>query len=339
MSRAADERTGGTAEADMNTHANAAIGETALPLPLVARGKVRDVYAVGDDRLLIVATDRISAFDVVLPQPIPDKGMVLTLLTTWWLARVSDLTPNHLISTDPDVIAHEVPELAQSRGLWARRAMLVKRARVVPIECVVRGFLSGSAWAEYRRGHTLAGETLPQGLRESERLEPPIFSPATKAESGHDENITFAAMCDAVGAELAGELRRRSLAIYQRGRAIAEEAGIIVADTKFEFGTLADGTLVLIDEVMTPDSSRFWPQELYAVGRPQPSLDKQPVRDYLESLVDAGAWDREPPAPELPPDVVRATTQRYRTVFQRLTGYAPEQWPPRANVRENRSHV
>lgn len=311
-----------------------AISTTDLPLPLVARGKVRDVYAVGRDRLLIVATDRISAFDVVLPQPIPDKGMVLTQLTAWWLERMSDITPNHMISADADVIADEVPELADTRATWARRAMLVQRARVVPIECVVRGYLSGSAWAEYRQRGTLAGERLPGGLRESQRLDPPIFSPATKAETGHDENITFDAMCDAVGRDLATELRRRSLAIYSRGRDIAAEADIIVADTKFEFGTLADGTLVLIDEVLTPDSSRFWPDETYEVGRPQPSLDKQPVRDYLESLVTAGAWNKEPPPPDLPADVVRATTARYRTVFQRLSGTSPDDWPAHRRNRQ-----
>ena len=304
-----------------------AIGRTELPLPLVARGKVRDVYAVGGDRLLIVATDRISAFDVVLPQPIPRKGAVLTQLTSWWLTKIADITPNHLISADPDVIAAEVPELADTREVWGRRSMLVHRAKVVPIECVVRGFISGSAWSEYRRQGTLAGEPLPEGLRESERLDPPIFSPATKAETGHDENITFAQMRDAVGAELAEELRRRSLAIYQRGRDIAADANIILADTKFEFGTLPDGTLVLIDEVLTPDSSRFWPKESFEVGRGQPSLDKQPVRDYLDGLVSAGKWNKEPPAPDLPPAVVSETSARYLGVFQRLTGVTLDDFP------------
>lgn len=306
---------------------SAAIGRTELPLPLVARGKVRDVYAVGRDRLLIVATDRISAFDVVLPQPIPYKGAVLTQLTSWWLTRIADITPNHLISADPDVIAEEVPALADTREVWARRAMLVHRARVVPIECVVRGFISGSAWSEYRRQGTLAGERLPEGLRESQRLDPPVFSPATKAETGHDENITFARMRDAVGADLAEELRRRSIAIYERGRDIAADADIILADTKFEFGTLPDGTLVLIDEVLTPDSSRFWPKESFEVGRGQPSLDKQPVRDYLEGLVSGGTWNKEPPPPDLPDDVVNATSNRYRGVFRRLTGVALDDFP------------
>jgi phosphoribosylaminoimidazole-succinocarboxamide synthase len=304
-----------------------AVDRTELPLPLVARGKVRDVYAVGDDRLLIVATDRISAFDVVLPQPIPHKGEVLTQLTAWWLARLADITPNHLISSDAAAIAAAVPELAPSRAAWAGRAMLVRRAEVVPFECVVRGYIAGSAWAEYRRHGTLAGEALPPGLQESQRLDPPIFSPATKAQAGHDENVPFGRMRDVLGAELADELKRRSLAVYARGRDVAEGAGIILADTKFEFGLLGDGTLVLIDEVMTPDSSRFWPVESYARGRGQPSLDKQPVRDFLEGLVVAGRWNKEPPPPELPDEVVRATSDRYRTVFRRLTGYELEEFP------------
>jgi phosphoribosylaminoimidazole-succinocarboxamide synthase len=303
-----------------------AVERTELPLPLIARGKVRDVYAVGDDRLLIVATDRISAFDVVLPQPIPHKGAVLTQLTAWWLTKISDITPNHLISSAPDTIVAQVPELKSTREVWEHRSMLVKRARVVPIECVVRGFISGSAWSEYRQKGTLAGEPLPEGLRESQRLDPPIFSPATKAETGHDENITFDRMKDDVGVELAEELRRRSIAIYQRGRDIAADANIILADTKFEFGTLADGTLVLIDEVLTPDSSRFWPKELFEVGRGQPSLDKQPVRDYLEGLVGAGRWNKEPPAPDLPDAVVTETSERYRNVFRRLTGVTLEEF-------------
>jgi phosphoribosylaminoimidazole-succinocarboxamide synthase len=304
-----------------------AVDRTELPLQLVARGKVRDVYAVGEDRLLIVATDRISAFDVVLPQPIPHKGAVLTQLTAWWLAHIGDITPNHLITADPDAIADMVPGLGATREVWAKRSMLVQRAKVVPIECVVRGFISGSAWSEYRRHGTLAGERLPEGLQESQRLDPPIFSPATKAETGHDENITFDRMRDEVGAELADELKRRSLAIYSRGRDGAETAGIILADTKFEFGTLGDGTLVLIDEVLTPDSSRFWPKESYAVGRGQPSLDKQPVRDFLEGLVGDGMWNKEPPPPDLPTDVVEETSQRYRAVFKRLTGFALDDFP------------
>jgi phosphoribosylaminoimidazole-succinocarboxamide synthase len=297
-----------------------AVSRTALPLTLAARGKVRDVYTVDEDRLLLVASDRISAFDVVLPQAIPYKGAVLTQLTVWWLARLADITPNHLITADADGIEEAVPALRATRRLWADRAMLVRRARVVPFECVVRGYLSGSAWAEYRQSGTLAGELLQAGLLESTRLDPPIFSPATKAETGHDQNVTFAHMCDTVGAGLADELKRRSLAIYERGRDLADAAGIILADTKFEFGTLSDGTLVLIDEVLTPDSSRFWPKESYSVGRGQPSLDKQPVRDYLEGLVAAGTWNREPPPPDLPAHIVAETSRRYLGVFDRLTG-------------------
>jgi phosphoribosylaminoimidazole-succinocarboxamide synthase len=299
-----------------------AIGRTDLPLPLLARGKVRDVYDVGGGRLLIVASDRISAFDVVLPQPIPDKGAVLTQLTAWWLSQLQDITPHHLISAQPDAIAEALPVLRAQRHVWAGRAMLVQRTKVVPIECVVRGYISGSAWKEYRSVGTLAGETLPSGLVESQKLEPPIFSPATKAEQGHDENITFTTMRQQVGAQLADELRARSLAIYERGRDVAERAGIILADTKFEFGHLPDGTLLLIDEVLTPDSSRFWPAESYQPGRGQPSLDKQPVRDYLDALVAQRLWNREPPAPDLPDEVVAATAERYRNVFRRLTGAA-----------------
>jgi len=295
---------------------------TDLPFPLVGRGKVRDIYDLGDDRLLIAASDRISAFDVVLPQPIPHKGAVLTQITAWWLSRMQDLTPNHLLTADPDAIIREVPALEATREHWAWRSMLVRRATVVPFECVVRGYITGSAWKEYRRGGTLAGEPLATGLQESQRLEPSIFSPATKAESGHDENITFERMAGEVGRSLADDLKRRSLAIYDRGVEIAKEAGIIIADTKFEFGHLPDGTLVLIDEVLTPDSSRFWPAESYAVGRGQPSLDKQPVRDYLETLVSAGTWSKEPPPPDLPEDVVRTTSERYRDVYRRLTGQA-----------------
>ncbi|HET9983577.1 MAG TPA: phosphoribosylaminoimidazolesuccinocarboxamide synthase [Longimicrobiales bacterium] len=306
----------------------AAIARTELPFRLAARGKVRDVYDVGGDRLLIVATDRISAFDVVMAEPIPHKGEVLTQVTAWWLEHLRELGPDHLIATDPDRIVAEVPGLAATRAVWARRAMLVRRTVPFPVECVVRGSLSGSAWKEYRQTGTLAGEPLPPGLVESARLDPPIFSPATKAETGHDENITFDQMRGLIGAEAAAELRRRSLAIYQRGRELAERAGIIIADTKFEFGRLPDGRILLIDEVLTPDSSRFWPRETYAPGGPQPSLDKQPVRDYLEGLVARGAWNKEPPPPPLPEDVVAATSSRYRDLFRRLTGVELEKYRP-----------
>lgn len=300
--------------------AASAIARTELPFRLAARGKVRDVYDVGADRLLVVATDRISAFDVVMAEPIPYKGEVLTQATAWWLERLRDLGPDHLISVNPDRIVAEVPELAATRAVWARRAMLVRRTVPFPVECVVRGYLAGSAWKEYRQTGTLAGEPLPPGLVESARLEAPIFSPATKAETGHDENITFEQMARIVGADVAGELRRRSLALYERARELAERAGIIIADTKFEFGRLPDGRILLIDEVLTPDSSRFWPRETYAPGGPQPSLDKQPVRDYLEALSARGEWNKEPPPPPLSAEVVAATSARYRDLFRRLTG-------------------
>ena len=281
--------------------------------------QVREMYDVGDDRLLMVASDRLSAFDVVLDRPIPRKGEVLTAVTVWWLEQLGDLVPNHLIAADPEAIVAAVPELAESRRSWAGRALLVRKTRPVPVECVVRGYLTGSAWKEYAASGTLAGEPLPEGLVESDRLDPPVFSPATKAESGHDENITFAAMKERVDPELASELRRLSLAIYERGRALAAERGIILADTKFEFG-VADDRPILIDEVMTPDSSRFWPEESWEPGRSQPSLDKQPVRDYLDDLTLRGEWDKRPPPPDLPDRVVADTTARYLEVHRRLTG-------------------
>ena len=297
-----------------------AIAETALPFPLLRRGKVRDVYDVGDDRLLIVATDRISAFDVVMTQPIPDKGAVLTQITAWWLQHGGSFAPNHMIASSDKDIETQVPQLRESREDWSHRAMLVRRTQPVPFECVVRGYLAGSAWKEYQESGTLAGEALPEGLRESDRLETPIFSPATKAETGHDENVAFGLMRRALGPELAEELRDRSLAIYGAGLRIAERAGIIIADTKFEFGHDTNGRLLLIDEVMTPDSSRFWPKESYHAGGPQPSLDKQPVRDYLETLVARGEWNKQAPAPDLPDEVIKATSERYRELFRRMTG-------------------
>lgn len=300
--------------------------ETSTPLPLVGRGKVREIYDAGDDRLLMITTDRISAFDVVLPQPIPRKGEVLTQVTTWWLGQLEDITPHHLITADPAEIERLVPAAAPLLEGRRYSAMLVKRTEPVMVECVVRGYLSGSAWAEYREHGTLAGEPLPPGLVENAKLDPPIFSPATKAVEGHDENITFDEVVRLVGSELAEELRRRSLAIYERGRKVAERRGIIVADTKFEFGLLPDGTLILIDEVLTPDSSRFWPSEGYEPGRKQPSFDKQPVRDYLEELSARGLWDKTPPAPDLPHEVVEATSARYRDAFYRLTGRTLEEW-------------
>jgi phosphoribosylaminoimidazole-succinocarboxamide synthase len=297
-----------------------AIAQTDLPFPLVRRGKVRDVYDVGTDRLLIVATDRISAFDVVMPQPIPDKGAVLTQITAWWLQHGGSFAPNHLISAADGEIAAQVPALRESRDVWSKRAMLVQRTQPIAFECVVRGYIAGSAWKEYSERGTLAGEVLEEGLRESERLAEPIFSPATKAEAGHDENVPYAEVHKALGAAVAEELRHRSLAIYSAGLRIAERAGIIIADTKFEFGHAANGELLLIDEVLTPDSSRFWPRESYAPGGPQPSLDKQPVRDYLEHLVSLGQWNKVAPGPDLPDHIIKATSDRYRELFRRMTG-------------------
>jgi len=305
-----------------------ALHESDLPLPLLNKGKVRDIYEAGPDKLLMVASDRVSAFDVVLPQPVPAKGEVLTQITAWWLSRLEDRVDHHLISVIPDEIQEQVPELEGTREQWARRAMLVKRTDPVLVECVVRGYITGSAWKEYRKEGTLAGEPLPEGLVESGRLEPAIFSPATKAQEGdHDENITFGQVVEILGSELAHRLRHLSMDIYAFGARTAEERGIILADTKFEFGRDPQGKLLLIDEVLTPDSSRFWPREHYQVGRGQPSLDKQPIRDYLDGLSD---WDKRPPPPDLPDSVVQATTQRYLEIFRRLTGTElAEYQPPR----------
>jgi phosphoribosylaminoimidazole-succinocarboxamide synthase len=297
------------------------IAKTDLPAPLLRRGKVRDVYDLGD-ALLMVATDRVSAFDVVLPQPVPRKGEVLTLISAWWFARTSDIVSNQLISVDPDAIAGAYPALSDTQEMWTRRSMLVRKLVPFPIECVVRGYLAGSAWKEYRGSGTLAGEPLPPGLVESARLDTPIFSPATKAEEGHDENITFDQAAAAIGQDAAEVLRESSSALYQRGRTIAESRGIIIADTKFEFGHDGSGGIVLMDEIMTPDSSRFWPADSYVPGRSQPSFDKQPIRDYLEGLVSRGEWDRQPPPPDLPPEQVAQTSSRYCEAFEKLTGVA-----------------
>ena len=294
-----------------------------LPLPLLHRGKVRDVYEVDAGRLLLVATDRVSAFDVVMREAIPHKGAVLTQLTAWWLRRLdaelAGAVAHHMLAADAAEIERLVPALHGRRAQLAGRAMLCRRASVVPIECVIRGYLSGSAWKEYRAHGTLAGDPLPPGLRESERLDPPLFSPATKAEQGHDENITVAQMHAAVGEALARELERLARLVYERGRAIAEERGIIIADTKFEFG-LADGRVLLIDEVLTPDSSRFWPADRYEPGRGQPSFDKQPLRDWLDAERAAGRWNGDAPAPTLPPEIVAATSARYLDAYRRITG-------------------
>ena len=291
-----------------------------LPLRHLRRGKVREVYVVDDDRLLLVATDRVSAFDVVMAEPIPYKGAVLTQITAWWLGQFGNDVHNHLLSSDADEIVELVPALAPRRADIVGRAMLCRRTTVFPIECVVRGYLSGSAWKEYREHGTLAGEPLAPGMRESDRLDPPLFSPATKAEAGHDENITIAQMAGVVGGDIARELERLSRLVYERGRAIAAQRGIIIADTKFEFGRDAAGRITLIDEVLTPDSSRFWPAEHYQPGRSQPSFDKQPLRDYLDGERRAGRWNGEAPPPPLPPEVVHATSARYLDAFRRITG-------------------
>jgi phosphoribosylaminoimidazole-succinocarboxamide synthase len=296
-----------------------ALRESALPLPLLRRGKVREVYRVDAERLLLVASDRISAFDVVLDQPVPDKGAVLTQVSAFWFGALAAAQPHHCLASDAESIVRAVPALTPHRAVLAGRAMLCRQTSPVPFECVVRGYLSGSAWKEYTRSGTLAGEPLPSGLRESDRLDPPIFSPATKAETGHDENVTFAHVERALGG-LARTLRGRSIAIYEEARLHAGRHGIIIADTKFEFGTATDGTLLLIDEVLTPDSSRFWPADRYAPGRGQPSFDKQPVRDYLDGLRTAGRWNGEAPGPQLPADVVRATSDRYREAYRLLAG-------------------
>jgi phosphoribosylaminoimidazole-succinocarboxamide synthase len=291
-----------------------------LPLTRIARGKVRDIYAVDEDRLLLVATDRVSAFDVVMAEAIPMKGAVLTQISAWWFRQLKGGISHHMLSADADEIVAAVPVLKSHRAAIAGRAMLCRRATVFPVECVIRGYLTGSAWKEYASQGTLAGEKLPPGLRESELLEPQIFSPATKAESGHDENITIARMREALGAEVTAELERQSRSVYLQGRDIARARGIIIADTKFEFGRTRDGKIILIDEVMTPDSSRFWPADGYEAGRPQPSFDKQPLRDWLDVERRAGRWNGGAPPPPLPPEVVAATSARYLDACRLLTG-------------------
>jgi phosphoribosylaminoimidazole-succinocarboxamide synthase len=297
---------------------------SALPLPPFRRGKVRDVYVVDDERLLLVATDRVSAFDVVMSETIPQKGAVLTQITAWWLRQLEPGIEHHMISADVSEIVRQVPPLRGFESAITGRAMLCRRATVFPIECVVRGYLSGSAWKEYREHGTLAGESLRKGLRESDRLDPPLFSPATKADEGHDENITVDRMRSVVGERWASRLESLSREIYQTARAIASKRGIIIADTKFEFGRAegreGDEKVILVDEVLTPDSSRFWPADSYVPGQAQPSFDKQPLRDYLDAEKRAGRWDGNYPPPPLPRDVIAATSQRYLDIYRRLTG-------------------
>ncbi len=277
-------------------------------IPLFRRGKVRELFDLGD-KLLLVATDRLSAFDVVLPNGIPGKGIVLTQLSAFWFEWFAERVPSHYLTT-------ELPEqFSAYRGILQGRSMLVRKAERIPVECVARGYLAGSAWAEYRTSGMVAGVRLPSGLRESERLPEPLFTPAIKSDTGHDENITFDELVRRVGEELAERLRERTLEIYIAAERYARERGVIIADTKLEFGWI-DGELAVIDELLTPDSSRFWDAEQYQPGRPQPSFDKQFVRDWLL----ASGWNKQPPAPALPPDVVEKTAEKYREAYRRLTG-------------------
>jgi len=278
------------------------------------------VYVVDTETLLLVASDRVSAFDVVLPEPIPYKGTVLTQMSAYWFGRLQGVAPSHFLTADADEIIDRVPVLADHRATLVGRSMLVRRTTPVPFECVVRGYLAGSAWKEYKQSGTLAGEALTDGLVESIQLDPPIFSPATKADEGHDENITFDRMRDELGPGLAERLKSRSIDLYSTAAGHARPQGIIIADTKFEFGHAEDGTLLLIDEVLTPDSSRFWPADRYEPGRGQPSFDKQPLRDYLDDLRKRGEWNGSPPGPSLPPEVVEATSTRYQDAYRRVTG-------------------
>jgi phosphoribosylaminoimidazole-succinocarboxamide synthase len=289
-----------------------------VALPHVASGKVRDIYELDDEHLLFVTSDRMSAFDVVMAEAIPDKGRVLTAITAFWVGELAEVAPNHLVSLD-------VPPGAVAAGGGADlegRVMVVRRAEMLPIECIVRGYLSGSAWAEYQRSQTMHGQSLPAGLRQSEQLPEAVFTPSTKATTGHDQNISFADAADLVGTEMAAEARRISLAAYRQGAVLAAERGIIIADTKFELG-LIDGRLAICDEVLTPDSSRFWPADQWEPGRTPPAFDKQPLRDWLEET----GWDKTPPPPSLPPEVVKATRDRYIEAYERLTGLRFADWP------------
>ncbi len=291
-----------------------ALFETNLKgLSLISRGKVRDIYEIDDDKLLIVATDRISAFDVVIPTPIPEKGKVLTQMSLFWFRRFKGIIKNHLIESD---VKNFPDSIKGYEDVLRDRSMVVKKARPLPVECIVRGYITGSGWKDYKRTGKVCGIALPEGLRESEELNPPIFTPSTKGDVGeHDENISFEKVVDLVGKTTAEALRDISLRLYTEAREYAKERGVIIADTKFEFG-IYDDEIILIDEVLTPDSSRFWPSEGYAPGRPQPSFDKQFVRDYLNSL----NWDKTPPAPELPQEIVIKTMQRYKEAASLLLG-------------------
>jgi phosphoribosylaminoimidazole-succinocarboxamide synthase len=282
-------------------------------LTLCNRGKVRDIYEM-NDTLLIIATDRISAFDVVLPSGIPFKGMVLTGLSEFWFTYTSDIVANHLITTRIEQMGN--PIISQHKDILHGRSMLVKKVKVIPVECVIRGYLAGSGWKEYQKTQSICGIKLPPGLKESDKLPEPIFTPSTKATTGHDENIPFSRVIDIAGKKLAEELKEKSMKVYLKARDYASERGIIICDTKFEWGITEGNETILIDEVLTPDSSRFWPQEGYAPGRPQHSYDKQFIRDYLENI----HWDKEPPAPTLPPDIIQKTSEKYLNAYKALTG-------------------
>ena len=297
----------------MTQTSQSVLRESSLPgAELFSRGKVRDVYEAGPDQLLVVATDRLSAFDVVMEEAIPEKGRVLNQISCFWFDFLRDASKSHFITASLDDYPKEFWRFADQ---LAGRSMLVVKARPFPVECIVRGYLSGSGWKDYRATGAVCGIPLPAGLQESSKLDAPIFTPSTKATSGHDENISWDQMVSLVGPDIAHELRIRSLAVYERGREYADSKGIIIADTKFEWGLFGD-QIILIDEVLTPDSSRFWPQQGYEPGRPQPSFDKQFVRDYLETT----GWNKQPPPPPLPPDVIRNTSEKYREAFRRLTG-------------------
>ncbi len=291
----------------------AALYESSLKsLPRLGRGKVRDIYAVGDDKMLIVTSDRLSAFDVVLPDPIPGKGRVLNEMANFWFGRLGHIVPNQLTGIDPQTVVQGEDEKAQVRG----RSVVVKKLKPLPIEAVVRGYIIGSGWKDYQKTGRVCGIDLPKGLQQAQQLAEPIFTPATKAGEGHDQNISFAEVENLIGKDLAAKVRDVSIRLYQEAAQYAATKGILIADTKFEFGTDAKGNLILIDEALTADSSRFWPADSYKVGISPPSFDKQYVRDYLETL----DWDKTPPAPKLPPEVIARTAQKYREALERLTG-------------------
>ena len=291
-----------------------------LNLPHVHSGKVRDIYEIDSQNLLMVTSDRLSAFDVVLNEPIPEKGRVLTAMTRYWLEKLNNLVPNHLISVDPTYLSDEIS--LENREFLLGRTMICRRAEMLPVECIVRGFITGSAWKEYKENGTVHGEKVGSGLKESEQFQQPLFTPSTKATSGHDENISFSESIEILGSDLAEKVKDTSLKCYKLAADLAMERGIIIADTKFEFG-LIDGELVLADEVLTPDSSRFWPEEQWSIGSSPPSFDKQPERDFLDGI----EWDKKPPPPTLPSEVISATSSRYIEAYEKISGKSFEDWP------------